>query len=103
MAALLHELKNIFGRDLAEMIGQVLGAAVLVPDGLELALENLGALLVRETGLLEAQLAHVHVVDAGDEQNARFVLVELHLARDPLAVEVRVPEAFFLLLVANPL
>ena len=77
------------------MSAQILGAAVLGPHGLELALQNLGALLHCQTRLVQAQLAHVHVVHACQQQYAWLVFVDFHLTRDPLSVEVRVPPALF--------
>ena len=95
---LLHELDDVLGADVAEVVAEVLDAAVLVPERVELVLEYLGALLHGQTRFVQTQLAHVHVVDARDEEDGRrAVRVDLHLARDPLAVEVSEPPALFVM------
>ena len=51
---------------LAQVGRRVGGAAVARPLALELVLEDLGAALARQPGLVQAQLAHLHVVHACD-------------------------------------
>lgn len=46
-----------------------------------------------ETGLLQSQLAHLHVVDAGHEQDGLLIRMQLHLATNPIAVKVGIPPA----------
>ena len=78
----------------ARVVGR---AGVAHPLALELVVQDLGAALAREPRLLQAQLAHLHVVHARLQQHGRLVGVQLHLARHVLAVEVRVPPAALLL------
>lgn len=68
-------------------------SSVAQPLLLKVRLQDLGAPFARQTSLLQAQLAHLHVVDAGHQQNRRLVLVQLHLAGHVLAVKVGVPPA----------
>ena len=44
---------------------------------------SVGASLPGEAGLLEGELAHVHVVPASDQEDGRLTLVQLHLSPNP--------------------
>ena len=63
------------------------------PLPFKLGVEDLCTALPGEPGLLEGELAHVHVVPAGHQQDGSPAGVELHLAGDPETVEVSVPPA----------
>ena len=53
------------------------------PLPFKLGVEDLCTALPGEPGLLEGELAHVHVVPAGHQQDRRLALVQLHLPSDP--------------------
>lgn len=55
--------------------------------------EDFGATFARQPSLLQAQLAHLHVIHASHEKDWRFVSVQFHLTGDVLSIEVRVPPA----------
>ena len=64
---------------------------VLAPFSLELVIENFGSAASGQSGLGQRELAHLHVVVAGDQKDRDLVGLHLHLTDDPAAVEVRVP------------
>ena len=66
-------------------------AAVAHPFPLELVIQNLRTTTSRQTGFGQRQLAHLHIVFPGDEQDRRLVSLHFHLTNDPAAVEVRIP------------
>ena len=63
------------------------------PLFVKLGLQDLGSPLPGEPGLLQAQLAHVHVVLPGHQEYRSPPGVELHLPGDPGSVKVSKPPA----------
>ena len=60
---------------------------------LKLGLQYLRSSLPGEARLLQAQLAHVHVVPARQQQDGGAAWVQLHLSGNPEPVKVSVPPA----------
>lgn len=76
---------------------RVRGAPEFAPLPLKFVAENFGAPFPGQAGLLQLQLAHLHVVAAGDQQDRFLIRVQLHLPADPVPVKVGVPPALFTL------
>lgn len=93
----LHYLQDIFGWDLSKVVIQVFRASMFVPLSFKFTLQDLGTTFLSQTSLLQAQLTHVHVVDSSEQQHRRLIVIDLHLAGDPLAVEMRVPPALLVI------
>ena len=66
---------------------------MLAPLFLKLRLQDLRSPLPGKPGLLQAQLAHVHVVLPGHQEYRSPPGVELHLPGDPGSIEVSEPPA----------
>ena len=71
---------------------------MFAPLFLKLGLQDLRSSLPGEPSLLQAQLAHVHVVLPGHQEYRSPAGVELHLPGNPEPVKVSVPPAFLCLL-----
>ena len=66
---------------------------MLAPLLLKLVFKDLRTPLPREPGVVEAELAHLHVVLAGQQEHRLPPRVQLHLPTDPVPVEVGKPPA----------
>lgn len=66
-------------------------ATVSLPLAVELMLEDFSAALTRQASFFQAQLAHLHVVDASDEKDRWLISVKFHLPGNVLAVKMCVP------------
>lgn len=66
---------------------------ISLPLAVELMLEYLGTSLSCQSGLIQTQFTHLHIVDTGDQQNRWFVRVQLHLTCNVLTIEVCIPPA----------
>ena len=66
-------------------------SSVLAPLSLKLVIENFSSATSRQSGLGQRQLAHLHVVVSGHQENRDFVGFHFHLTYDPATVEVSVP------------
>ena len=73
----------VFSRSFAVAGLDITLPPVRPPFPLELSVQNLSPSLPGEAGLLEGELAHVHVVPASDQEDGRLTLVQLHLSPNP--------------------
>jgi hypothetical protein len=56
-------------------------------------LQNLSTPFPGQPGLLQAELAHLHIVNAGHQEDRRLLRVQLHLPGHIVAVKVGIPPA----------
>ena len=66
---------------------------MLAPLLLKLMFKDLRTPLPRQPGVVEAELAHLHVVLAGQQEHRLPPRMKLHLPPDPVPVEVGKPPA----------
>ena len=66
---------------------------MLAPLLLKLVFKDLCTSLPRQPGVVEAELAHLHVVLAGQQEHRLPPRMQLHLPTDPVPVEVGKPPA----------
>ena len=76
-----------------------LRSSIFFPLVVELPCIDFSTALPDKPSLIKAKLAHFQVVTAGDHQHWLLIRVQLHLPRNPLAVEVREPPTFLRILV----
>lgn len=66
-------------------------APSFLPFPNKLVFQDLCSSFPRQSSFFETQFAHLHIIPSGNEQNRHAVRMQLHLSRNPLTVEVRVP------------